>query len=79
MNVIGLTKITKRSTEETVQALITDNNLTFPNGKEAEGNASDLFKVSSIPAGAIVKDGVVVWRGNPAGLKDSDYEKYIGG
>ncbi len=79
MNVVGLTKVTKRSTEETVQALINDNNLTFPNGKEANGNASQLFKISSIPAGAIVKDGVVVWRGNPAALNDADYDKYIGG
>jgi len=79
MDVVGLTKVNKRSTEETVMALINDNNLTFPNGKEANGNASQMFKVSSIPAGAIVKDGVVVWRGNPAALEDADFEKYIGG
>jgi hypothetical protein len=77
MNVLALTKINKRSTEDTVNAFIQTHNLTFPNGKESNANASKIFNISSIPAGVIIKDGTVVWRGNPAGLKDEDYEKYL--
>lgn len=75
---MAFTKLSRDVPEETFTGFIDEHNLTFPNGLEDAGKTSEIFKVNSIPAGAIVKDGVVVWRGNPAALKEADYRAIIG-
>ncbi len=67
--VVGLTKITKSSTEEKVQEFITEQKVSYPMAKET-GEMSDYFAVSGIPAAAVIKDGKVVWRGHPGRLTD---------
>lgn len=70
LTVVGLTKITKSSSDEKVRAFIAEHGWTFAVGKEDDGSMSKAFAVTGIPAAAIVKDGVVVWRGHPARLTD---------
>jgi thiol-disulfide isomerase/thioredoxin len=76
MDVIGLTKITKSATPESVKEFITENELTYTLGKE-NGEASQAFAVSGIPAAAIVKDGTVMWRGHPGRLTEEMIESFL--
>ena len=69
LQVVGFTRITKSATEETLLAWMRENAITMPIAKE-DGDLSELFAVSGIPAAAVLKDGVVVWRGHPGRLSD---------
>ncbi len=77
LKVVGLTKITRSATPEKVEEFIKENNLQYPIAKE-DGSASKQFNVSGIPAAAIVKDGVIVWRGHPARINDELLESLLG-
>ena len=70
LQVVGLTKITRSSTEENVAEFISQSAVSYPMAKE-DGSVSSYFNVSGIPAAAVVKDGKIVWRGHPARL-DAD-------
>ena len=70
LNVMACTKVTKSATDEKVQEFVTTNNLQFPVFKE-DGNLSQYFGVSGIPAAAVVKDGKIIWRGHPANITDA--------
>ncbi len=76
LQVVGLTKITRSSTEEKVQSFITDKNISYPVAKE-NGNLSRHFNVSGIPAAAVIKDGKVVWRGHPAQLNQNQLKTWL--
>lgn len=76
LQVVGLTKITKSSTEEKVTAFIKENNVNYPMAKET-GALSEHFGVSGIPAAAVVKDGKVVWRGHPASLSEDQLKSWL--
>jgi len=78
LNLVAVTKITKTSTNEKVDAFISENNLTYPIAKET-GALSERFGIRGIPAAAVVKDGKVVWRGHPAKVTDSMIEGWISG
>jgi len=69
LQVIGLTKVSRSSTDSKVQEFIDDNDIGFPIAKE-DGSASTHFAVSGIPAAAVLRDGVVVWRGHPGRITD---------
>lgn len=69
IQIIAVTKLTKSSTDEKIQQLIEENDLTFPIGKET-GEMTTAFAVTGIPAAALVVDGVVIWRGHPQRLDD---------
>ncbi len=77
LNVVGVTKVTKSSTDEKVAEFIEENKVTYPMGKES-GELSARFGVRGIPAAAVVKDGKVVWRGHPARLTDDMYRAWLG-
>ena len=76
LSVIGLTKVTKSSTEEKVTDFIKQQNVGYPVAKE-NGDATQHFGVSGIPAAAVVKDGKVVWRGHPARLSESQLKGWL--
>ena len=76
LQVVGLTKVTRRSTDESVAAFLADSNVNYPVGKES-GAISTQFNVSGIPAAAVVKDGVIVWRGHPARLSNAMIEGWL--
>lgn len=69
LQLIGLTKITKSSTEQEVTSFIAENKVSYPIAKE-NGATSTYFAVSGIPAAAVVKGGQIVWRGHPGRITD---------
>ena len=77
LNVVGLTKITRNSTEEQVLEFIKEKEVAYALAKENGDSMSKRFGVSGIPAAAVVKDGKVVWRGHPARLKDEMIEGWL--
>lgn len=70
LQMVGLTKLTKSSTEDGVNQFIKAQGVKYPMAKE-DGKLSAYFGVSGIPAAAVVKNGKVVWRGHPAKLSDA--------
>jgi thiol-disulfide isomerase/thioredoxin len=74
--VLGLTKITRGETEDSVRRFIGKYRLDFPIAKEA-GEVSDHFKVSGIPAAAVVKGGKIVWRGHPIRLTEEMLKNWL--
>ena len=80
LNVVGLTKVNRSSTDEKVAAFIEEKGLSYPMAKEKGGNLSRYYNVSGVPAAALVKDGKVVWRGHPAVLnRNNTLEKLLEG
>jgi thiol-disulfide isomerase/thioredoxin len=77
LDVVGLTNVTRSATDETVTRFIADHGLTFPIGKDHDRTLSDAYAVSGVPAAAIVKDGVVVWRGHPGRLTPDLVEEIL--
>ena len=76
LQMVGLTKVTKSSTEDKVTSFISSQNVKYPMAKE-DGTLSQHFGVQGIPAAAVVKDGKVVWRGHPARLTESMIEGWL--
>ena len=66
LNLIGLTKVGGSATDESVAAFIEQHKLNFPIAKENEASMSKRYVVAAIPAAAMIKDGKIVWRGNPS-------------
>lgn len=79
VQVIGVTRITKSATEDSVTAFLKENDVKFPMAKDKDGATSEGFNVSGIPAAALVKGGKVIWRGHPGRLDDAMLDKLIGG
>lgn len=79
VQMVGLTKMTKKVTEDQVQSFIKENKIGFPMGLEKEGSMSKAFKVTGIPAAALVKNGQIVWRGNPASLDEKTLTDLLAG
>lgn len=76
LQIIALTRITKSSTPEKVEAFIDEYKLPFAVAQE-DGSIAEAYAVSGIPAAALVKDGVVVWRGHPARLTPEMIERFL--
>lgn len=77
MKVVGLTKVNRSSTDDSVRAFIKEKKVTYPIGKEKGNNLSQHYGVRGVPAAALVKDGKVVWRGHPARLNDDALSKLL--
>jgi thiol-disulfide isomerase/thioredoxin len=78
MSFIGLIKQSKGTNNEDIKAFIKENKITYPIGKEdGDGSNSKAYAVTGIPAAAIVKDGVVVWRGHPGSLSDDMLDGFL--
>ena len=77
LNLIGLTKVTKSSTDEKVEAFIRQHGITYPTAREQDGLMSKEYAVSGVPAAAAVIDGKVVWRGHPSVLRNPRIEKWL--
>jgi thiol-disulfide isomerase/thioredoxin len=68
LQVIGVTRLTKTATAESVESFIDEQNVSYPIAKES-GALAEYFAVKGIPAAAVVKGGTIVWRGHPMRLK----------
>jgi len=69
LQVIGLTKVTRSSTDSSVQEFIDEQGIGFPIAKE-DGSMTKYFAVTGIPAAAVLRNGKVVWRGHPGRITD---------
>jgi hypothetical protein len=69
LEVIGITRMTRGATDETVATFLRDAKVEYPIALD-QGALSDAFAVSGVPAAAVVRDGVIVWRGIPRLLTD---------
>lgn len=67
LQVVGVTRLTRSSTEQTVTEFIAEHDVSYPIAKES-GALAEYFSVKGIPAAAVVKDGKIVWRGHPTRL-----------
>ena len=67
LQVVGITRLTRDATEESVKSFISENSLSYPMAKET-GDLATYFNVKGIPAAAVVKDGTIIWRGHPQRL-----------
>ena len=76
LNLMACTKVTKSATDDKVRDFVAANNLQFPVFKE-NGQLSEYFNVSGIPAAAVVKDGRIIWRGHPANISDAMIEGWL--
>lgn len=76
LQLVGLTKISKSSTEAEVTSFIAESKVSYPIAKE-NGQMSTYFGVSGIPAAAVVKNGQIVWRGHPARLTDDMLKAWL--
>jgi thiol-disulfide isomerase/thioredoxin len=76
LQVVGLTQVTRSATDDSVRAWVQQAGVTFPFGKES-GALSEHYGVQGIPAAALVRDDVVIWRGHPAQLDDVLLEKLL--
>ena len=65
LQILGLSKLSRGTTEEAVMKFSDENGLKFSLAKE-DGTLSNYFGVGGIPAVAVVKGQKVVWRGHPA-------------
>ena len=76
LNILALTQVNKSATDEKVAAFVAQHELPFPVAKEP-GKIKSHFNVSGIPAAAVVKDGVIVWRGHPARLSETILKQWL--
>lgn len=67
VSVIALTRVTNGATDEQVAGFISGNALSFAVGK-AEQAVLDGYAFRGTPSAAVVRDGVIVWRGHPSAL-----------
>ena len=73
---VGLTKINKSATPEKVRQFIAEEGIDYPIAKE-DGSLSRHFKVSGIPAAAILKDNVIIWRGHPSWVSEQLIKSWL--
>ncbi|MEZ4320528.1 MAG: TlpA disulfide reductase family protein [Myxococcota bacterium] len=76
LGVLGLTRQTRDVTDERLRSFLDDGGITYPVAQET-GAESERYGVVGIPAAAIVKAGVVVWRGHPARITDALIESVL--
>lgn len=76
LKMIGLTKLSRNTSKETAMSFINEKNVSYPMAKE-DGTISEHFNVSGIPAAAVVKDGVIVWRGHPARITEAQLKGWL--
>jgi thiol-disulfide isomerase/thioredoxin len=69
LQVIGVTRLTRTATEESVRTFLADSGVSYPMAKET-GELATYFNVKGIPAAAFVRNGEIVWRGHPIRLTD---------
>lgn len=76
VRLIGLTKQTRDVTDETLADFLREGSISFPIARE-DGKMTEQLAITGIPAAAILRDGVVIWRGHPARLTEEIVAKVL--
>ncbi len=77
VQVLLVTRLTKSSTEDSTLAFLAENRVAFATLVDDHSTMSDGAAVSGIPAAALVRDGVIIWRGHPARLDDTLLDRVL--
>jgi thiol-disulfide isomerase/thioredoxin len=78
VQVVGLTKGSRGTTEDQIRAFVDEHKLTYPVGIEEQGAVSRDYIVRGVPAAAFVgSDGKIKWRGHPAELNDQRIQELL--
>jgi thiol-disulfide isomerase/thioredoxin len=76
LKLLALTRVTRNDTREEVAQFVSEEGLSFPIAKE-DGQLASFFKVQALPAAAVIRNGVVIWRGDPKRITDKDLNAWI--
>ena len=76
LKLIGLTRMTRKGTDQDAMQILQDYEVQYPTAKE-NGEISKLFRVRGIPTAAVLKDGVVIWRGNLTDLANTIWPSWL--
>lgn len=76
LQVIGMTRLSRDTTEDKVMSFLQEQKISYPNA-QVEYEVNRAFDVRGIPAAALVKDGKIIWRGHPARLTDEALDKLL--
>ena len=76
LKLLALTRVTRNETTEDVAQYVSEEGLDFPIAKE-NGQLATFFKVQALPAAAVIRDGVVIWRGDPKRITDTDLQAWV--
>lgn len=68
VQIVGLTQINRTATPEAVERLLRDNAVTFPVAQVSGDAVWAHYRVSGLPAAAVIVDDTVAWRGHPRQL-----------
>jgi len=77
VQVLLVTRLSKTSTEESTQAFLAEYGVPFATLVDDNSRMTDAAAVSGIPAAALVRDGVITWRGHPARLDDATLQRLL--
>ncbi len=78
LNVLGLTKQSRDTTDDAVTEFISSTGIGYPIAREEGESMSNAFNVRGVPSAAVIKQGKVVWKGHPARITDDMIEGWIG-
>jgi len=76
LQLIGVTRLTKSSTDKAVQDFLAQNPVDYPMAKVNDSLAK-FFSIGGIPAAAVVKEGKVVWRGHPVRISEKMLKDWL--
>ena len=76
LQLIGVTRVSRSSTDQTVQDFLAQSEVDYPIAKVNNSLAS-YFAIGGIPAAAVVKNGKVVWRGHPVRISDKMLKDWL--
>ena len=76
LQLIGVTRLTKNSTDQAVQDFLAQSKVDYPMAK-VDSSLAKYFSIAGIPAAAVVKDGKVVWRGHPVRISDKMLKDWL--
>ena len=66
----------RKGTDQEARQFIQDYEIQYPTAKE-NGEIAKRFRVRGIPTAAVLKDGVVIWRGNLTDLADTIWPSWL--
>ncbi|MBM4367846.1 MAG: TlpA family protein disulfide reductase [Deltaproteobacteria bacterium] len=78
VQVLLVTRLSKTSTEEGTLSFLAEYGVPFATLVDDNSRMTDAAAVSGIPAAAIARDGVIIWRGHPARLDDATLRGLLG-
>ncbi|MEC7988303.1 MAG: TlpA disulfide reductase family protein [Myxococcota bacterium] len=76
LDVVGVTRMTKDVQKEQVMATIQENGITYPVLRET-GALSSRLAVRGIPDAILIQGGIVIWRGHPSYIQESDIARLL--